>query len=201
MTESLLNEFTTLFAVIDPVGTFPVFLAATALHSKAESRKIAFRAALIAGLVLLFFALAGQGLLEYLEIPLLVFQISGGVILFMFALTMIFGESKPEDEINHIEKKKDIAVYPIAIPSIASPGAIMAIVLLTDTNRHSWDEQFVTIGLMLVVLGITLALMLLAGWLKKIIGDSGATIISRIMGLLLAAMAANFILSGLKEYF
>ena len=191
----------TLFAVIDPIGTVPVFIAVAHKFDKKEKTHIAFKAFIVALLVLGFFALAGQGLLEYLDIPLPAFQIAGGIILFLFALTMIFGESKQDDEKEMIDKKKDVAIFPLAMPSIASPGAIMAVVLLTDNHRFELSDQFVTIGIMSLVLIITFLFMYLAAFIHRVIGDSGAMIVSRVMGLLISALAMSYILEGLSTYF
>ncbi len=121
-----------LFAVIDPIGSVPVYLEATKEFDKLHKKKIAIRASLIAFGILLFFIVIGQLILEGMSVSLDAFQISGGVILFLFALTMIFGDGKPEREKNQITDYKHVTIFPVAIPSIASPGAIMAVVIMTD---------------------------------------------------------------------
>lgn len=136
-----------------------------------------------------------------MRISLPAFEISGGFVLFFFALTMVFGQSKPEEEKNMIKEQTHVAVFPITIPSIASPGAITAIVLLTDNNRYSIFEQFITAVVMLVVLVITYILLLLANRVQKSIGDTGIIVISKIMGLILAAVAIESILAGIKAYY
>lgn len=190
-----------LFAVIDPIGSIPVFLEATKNFSAVNKKKIALRATLIAGMILLFFILAGQLLMESMQISLRAFQISGGVILFLFALTMIFGEGKPEDEKHLIRDFKHVTVFPIAIPSIASPGAIMAVVLLTDNQLYTFQQQFVTTLGVILVLIITCILLLLARKVQERVGESGITVISKVMGMMLASFAVQSILSGIKEYF
>lgn len=190
-----------LFAVIDPIGSIPVFLEATKNFSAVNKKKIALRATLIAGMILLFFILAGQLLMESMQISLSAFQISGGVILFLFALTMIFGEGKPEDEKHLIRDFKHVTVFPIAIPSIASPGAIMAVVLLTDNQLYTFQQQFVTTLGVILVLIITCILLLLARKVQERVGESGITVISKVMGMMLASFAVQSILSGIKEYF
>lgn len=204
MWEDILRDFIYLWAVIDPIGSIPVFMAVTAGCSTAVQRKIAYRAVIVAALVLILFAVGGQLLLDGLEIPLESFQIAGGLVLFLFALTMIFGESKPEAEIEEsakIDSHQSKAIYPLAIPSIASPGAMMAIVLITDNHRIDLHQQFVATLTMLAVLVITLLLLLLAGPIQKLIGSSGASVISRIGGLILASVAVESVLSGIKAYF
>ena len=152
--------------------------------------------------VLLFFVVVGEFALKALSIPLPAFQISGGIILFLFALNMIFGDSKPEEEIRLLDQShKDTAVFPLAVPSIASPGAMLAAVLLTKNSVYSVWEQIQTATVMLSVLVITYLLMLLAGAINKIIGSSGASVISRVMGLILASVATTNILLGFSEYY
>lgn len=186
------------------MGSIPVFIAVTAGTSKIVQRKIAVRAVITAGLVLILFIVGGQLLLEQLEIPLSAFQIAGGLVLFLFALTMIFGESKPEAEIeesNKVAAHQNKAVFPLAIPSIASPGAMMAVVLLTDNHRFHLVQQLVATITMLVVLVITFGFLMLAGPIQRAIGDAGASVVSRISGLILASVAVDSVLSGIKKYF
>lgn len=136
MFDSLIVQFVVLWAVIDPIGSIPVYLAKTIGLSLEDRRKIALKAVLISAGILLFFLVAGQTLLEAMQIPLTAFQIAGGLVLLLFALTMIFGEGKPEQEMKMATSLSELAVYPLAVPSIASPGAMMAIVLLTDNHRN-----------------------------------------------------------------
>lgn len=197
---TLLKEFITLLVVIDPIGSLPVFYFATAQVPQALHWRFAVRGVAVATIVLLLFLIAGQLVLEAIGLRFGSFQIAGGIILFLFALTMIFGESKPAQEA--IEAERDHlagAVFPLAMPSIASPGAMLAVVVLTDNHRNSITDQVVTGGLLLVVLLLTLVLLLLAGKLKPIIGTTGASVISRIMGIVLATVAVDAVLGGLYE--
>ena len=136
-----------------------------------------------------------------MEVTLNAFQISGGVILFLFALTMIFGEGKPGSEKHLIKDYKHVTIFPVAIPSIASPGAIMAVVLLTDNHLYSIQQQALTAFLVLIVIALTMSILLAAVHIQKRIGEYGITVISKIMGLILAAYAVQSILSGLKDFF
>jgi multiple antibiotic resistance protein len=197
----LLGNFVLLWAVIDPIGTIPVFVAATRNHSEAVRRRIALRAAMVAAGILLFFILVGEPMLKAMGVSLLAFQISGGIILFLFALTMIFGESKPEAEAKNVTTAEDVAVFPLATPSIASPGAMMAVVLMTRYDLRTIDEQVVTAGLMLMVVAAAYLLMRASTLITRIIGDGGSNIISRVMGMILASVAASQVLEGIKEYF
>lgn len=126
-----------LIAVIDPLGSVPVYLEATKHLDTKYKRRVAIRASVIAFFVLLFFIVIGQLILEGMNVTLDAFQISGGVILFLFALTMIFGSGKPESEKHLIKEYKHVTIFPVAIPSIASPGAIMAVVLMTDNHIYT----------------------------------------------------------------
>lgn len=201
MFDSLIVQFVVLWAVIDPIGSVPVYLAKTIGLSVEDRRKIAAKAVLIATGILVFFLIAGQFLLEAMQIPLSAFQIAGGLVLFLFALTMIFGESKPEQEIRLSTSLSELAVYPLAVPSIASPGAMMAIVLLTDNHRVSFSDQVITTLILFLVLLITYLLFLIANQIQRWIGNTGAAIISRVMGLILAAVAVNNVLLGIKDFF
>ena len=197
----LLNIIMLIIAVIDPLGSIPVYLEATKHFDKFQKRKVAINASLTAFLVLLFFIVVGQFILEGMEISLAAFQISGGVILFLFAITMVFGEGKPESEKNLIKDYKHVTVFPVAVPSIASPGAIMAVVLLTDNHIYNLSQQFVTTLMLLVVISITCLLLLVSNVIQKKIGESGIIVISKVMGLILASYAAQSILNGIKEFF
>lgn len=199
--EDLLHTFVVLWAVIDPIGTIPVFIAVTKKYDPSEKSKIAKRAVIISALVLIFFIIVGELILNFVGVPLPAFQISGGIILFLFALSMIFGTSKVEEDIKSAEGQKETAVFPLAMPSIASPGAILAVVLLTDNTRHSISNQVITTFVMLLVLLITWVLLHLSKHIYHYIGNAGASVISRIMGLILASIAANNILLGVKEFF
>jgi multiple antibiotic resistance protein len=197
----ILKTFFLLFAVIDPLGSIPVYLEATKQFDDKYKKEIAIRAPIIAAIILLFFIIAGQILMEAMKISLSAFQISGGVILFLFALTMIFGEGKPNEEKHMIKDFKHVTVFPIAMPSIASPGAILAVVLLTDNHIFSIREQAFTALNMLFVIFLTCLLLLAARKIQSKIGETGITLISKIMGLILASFAVQSVLSGIKEYF
>lgn len=201
MLVSIITKILFLIAVIDPLGSVPVYLEATKHFDQKHKRKIAIRASIVAFFVLLFFIVVGQLILEGMSVTLDAFQISGGVILFLFALTMVFGEGKPQSEKHLIRDYKHVTIFPVAMPSIASPGAIMAVVLLTDNHLYSISEQIITTALVLVVTAITMAILLAATLVQKRIGDYGITVISKIMGLILAAYAVQSILSGIKDFF
>lgn len=203
----ILERFVTLWVVVDPIGTIPVFIAVTAGMTAASRRTTALLATAVSIGVLLFFLVLGQILIDALGISLLSFQVAGGIILFLFALTMIFGESKSETDVQSAEGDKTMAedtrpspaIFPLAVPSIASPGAMLAIVLLTDNNQFEVVDQMLTGAIMIGVLAIAYIFMLLAEPIIRIIGNSGAAVISRVMGMILASVAIDAVLSALVE--
>lgn len=193
--------FVAFFAVIDPIGTVPVFIAVTKGFSERSRRKVASVATLVATSVLLFFVVAGEPILTAMSIPLPAFQVAGGIVLFLFALSMIFGESKPDEEVRLADEDHQTAVFPLAVPSIASPGAMLAAVLMTENNKFSLWEQVQTALVMLSVIAVGFVLMLLASPINRVIGTSGASVISRVMGLILSSVAVTNTLAGIKAYF
>lgn len=198
--QTILRDFITLVVVIDPIGTLPVFYFATTRVPAQLHWRFAVRAVVVATIVLLLFLVGGQILLETLGLRLGSFQVAGGIILFLFAITMIFGNSKPSREIEEAERDHLAgAVFPLAMPSIASPGAMLAIVILTDNHRNSVSDQAVTAVVLLSVLLLTLVLLLLAAPLKRVLGTTGASVISRVMGIILATVAVDAVLGGLDQ--
>lgn len=197
----LFSKFVLLWAVIDPVGTVPVFISATSDRTPEERRRIALIASLTAAGILLLFIAIGEPLLRAMSVPLPAFQIAGGIVLFLFALTMIFGESKPEEETKLLKSAQDTAIFPLATPSIASPGAMMAVVLLTENQTHTVLDQASTAAVMLLVVAIAYGLMRIADFIAGVIGSGGASIVSRVMGMILASVAAANVLEGIKEYY
>ena len=192
--QDTIGKFVVLWAVIDPIGTVPVFIAATADRTPTERRRIALIASLTATGILLFFIAAAEPVLLAMGVPLLAFQIAGGIILFLFALTMIFGESKPEGETMMLRSAQDTAVFPLATLSIASPGAMMAVVLLTENRSHTLLDQASTAAIMILVVAITFCFMLIAGNISRLIGEGGSSVVSRVMGMILASGANALVL-------
>ena len=196
-----LSEFVTLWVVIDPIGSLPVFLAIAATRSRQDARVIAIHAVLVAFGILVFFTILGQFLLQQINVPLTAFQIAGGIVLFIFALQMIFGEAKAKnDDALAAQSPKQAAVFPLAIPAIASPGAMLAVVLLTDDARHNIVDQSMTILVVAIVLAIQLALFFTAKRIEYWIGPSGTSVISRVMGTILAAVAVTEVLDGVSAW-
>lgn len=192
----LFFDFVTLWATIDPLGTVPLYLSVTKHLPKAERKRTAVRATLIAFALLAAFLYFGEIILHIMRIELLSFQIAGGIVLFLFALSMIFAKENPNDA--PADKGHDVAVFPLAMPSIATPGALLSVVVLTNNNTHSLLEQTMTCGMLALVLAATLTLMLLGDRILALIGASGANILSRVMGLILSAVAVQMVYSALK---
>ena len=193
--------FILFFAVIDPIGTVPVYIAVTKGYDTKAKRKIALISSAVAALILLFFVVAGELILTAMSIPLPAFQIAGGIVLFLFALSMIFGESKPEEETRLAEKHHETAIFPLAVPSIAGPGAMLAAVLMTEHAQVDIWHRIQISSVMLSVVFVTLVLMLMASGIHRLIGDAGASVVSRVMGLILAAVATTNTLAGISTYF
>jgi multiple antibiotic resistance protein len=194
-----ISEFVTLFLVINPFGVLPVFLAIAATLDPPAQRKLALNAVLVAFAVLVFFIFAGEFLLEQMGISIRAFQIAGGIVLFLIALEMIRGDthaSAQGDEQSHLA----LAVYPLGIPKIAGPGAMLAVILLTDDDRFNLAGQMITVGILAVVLLIQIMVLLAAGPISRLIGMTGAGVIGRIMGMLLAALAVSMVLSAMGEW-
>jgi multiple antibiotic resistance protein len=194
-----LSEFVTLFLVINPFGVLPVFLSVAGTLDPPTQRKLALSAVLISLAVLVFFVFAGALLLEQMGISIRAFQISGGILLFVVALEMIRGEAYTPAQVAK-QGSMALAVYPLAIPKIAGPGAMLTVVLLTDDDRFNPVGQMLTVGLLAGVLAITFLILLVAGPISRLIGTAGVSVISRIMGMLLAALAVSMVLSALGEW-
>ncbi len=193
-----LGEFVTLFLVINPFGVIPAYLALVGgLRAKAQ-RRIAINSVLVAFVVLVFFLFAGGFLLEQLHVPLRGFQIAGGIVLFIVALEMLHGE-------DHVSTSKAdghlaLAVFPLAIPKIAGPAAMLTIILITDDDRYNIVGKLGTVAMLSLVLIIQLAVLLAAVPIARLLRQTGAGVISRVMGLLLAALAVSTTLGAIADW-
>lgn len=203
MIELFTTAFITLAVIIDPPGCAPIFASLTAGTDAQHRRRMAIRSALVAWGILIFFALLGEPLLRTLGISLSAFRLAGGIMLFMIALDMVFErrtERREEraEEIKGTPEAEDISVFPMAIPMIAGPGSIASIMLLTARADGLVQDAIVLTALTLVLL-LTMAALLLAGPLMKLIGAKLEAMITRILGVILAALAAQFVLDGLER--
>jgi len=202
MTELLLDTFIILFVVVDPIGLAPMFAALTHDIEPAQRRRLALRGVAIAGVLLITFVLVGDGLLRALGIGLPAFQIAGGVLLFLLAVDMLFARhsglrSTTEREQREAEHRKDISVFPLAIPLIAGPGALTTVLLMVGEQGDNPVVIGATLTVVVLVLALTLLALLFAGRLLRIIGQTGANVVSRVLGVVLAALAVQYILDGL----
>ena len=188
--------------IIDPPGCAPIFASLTTGTSAAHRRKMAIRSALIAWCILLFFALLGEALLSTLGITLAAFRLAGGIMLFIIALEMVFEKrtQRREERAQQVEAAEDISVFPMAIPMIAGPGSIATAMLLTS-RAQGLAESLVVLGAMTLVILITLAALLTAGPIMRLVGAKLEAMITRILGVILAALAAQFVVDGLLQSF
>lgn len=201
--EALFNTFVVLFIVIDPLGLAPLFYALTQGGGAAYQRKMALRGTALATGMLLVFFFVGDQLLTALGIGLPAFRIAGGVLLFLLAIDMVFARqsglrSTTSREQEEAVSKQDVSVFPLAFPLIAGPGALTTVLLMSA----SWKEPVVFAGMLavlLIVLGMTLASLLWASTILKFLGETGTNVISRLFGLILAALAVQYILDGLRN--
>ena len=205
LTELFLSAFITMFVVIDPPGCAPIYAGLTKGATQAQRRNMAIRATLIAGAILLLFALFGEALLGALHIELDSFRIAGGLMLFLIALDMVF-EKRTQRREERAEKiaatpeVEDVSVFPMAMPMLAGPGAIASIMLLMSKSSGTQGTLMVLAALLLVLL-LTLAALVAAGPLMRLFGDRVEAVITRLLGVLLAALAAQYVIDGLKSAF
>jgi multiple antibiotic resistance protein len=196
------SEFVTLFLVVNPFGALPIFLTMAAGLDAPAQRKLALGAAVISLAVLVFFVFAGAVLLRQVGIPIRAFQISGGIVLFLVGLEMIRGHSYAGEEGTEIAGQTPFAraVYPLAVPLIAGPGAMLTVVLLTDDDRYNLPGQMITVVTIALVMVIQLMVLLAARPIASLIGMVGVSVVARVMGMLLAALAVSLVLSALGDW-
>ncbi len=196
-----ITAFVTLFVVIDPIGLAPIFVALTRGLDFKKRLAIAIRACVIAVGVLTVFGIAGEALLEFIGISMAAFRISGGILLFVTALDMLFERrtQRREDQSDG-PPDEDPAVFPLAVPLIAGPGAMATMILLA--GQPGADFIFVASihGVMAAVILCVFALFLMAGPLERMLGETGVKVITRLLGMLLAALSVQFVLDGLREF-
>lgn len=204
MIELFLSAFVTFFVVIDPPGCAPIFAGLTTGTSAVHRRAMAVRAVLVASAILFGFALFGEALLRALGISLNAFRIAGGIMLFLIALEMVF-ERRTERREDRAEKVKatevaDISTFPMAMPMIAGPGSIASVMLLMSQNEGI-ERSAVVLAAMASILALTLVALLIAGPIMRIVGAKIEAVVSRLLGVLLAALAAQFVIDGLRASF
>jgi multiple antibiotic resistance protein len=193
------KAFLTLFVVIDPVGLAPLYLALVGDRPEAEQSQIATRAVLVSAGILLAFGLTGAYVLHNLGISLQAFQIAAGVLLFKIALDMIFVHQERETEAEALEagSKQDVSVFPLAIPLIAGPGSLASILVLSRESTNYYLGVTVVLAAAAVVLALCYLFLLLSRPLAKVLGQIGINVVTRVLGVLLAALAVQYMLDGL----
>jgi multiple antibiotic resistance protein len=205
MLELFLSAFVTLFVVLDPPGCAPIYAALTTQASPEQRRSMAIRACLIAGLIMVGFALFGGQLLAALHIELDSFRAAGGIMLFLIALDMVFERRTQRREaraekINATPEVEDVSVFPMAMPMLAGPGALASIMLLTS-GAQGTTATLVILGALFAVLLLTLLSLLAAGPLMRLVGAQVEAVITRLLGVLLAALAAQYVIDGVRGSF
>lgn len=207
--EVAVPAFATLFVIIDPIGLVPLFITMTAKMDDATRRMTAWRATIFGFVVLLVFAVAGHAVLNFLGISLAAFRIAGGLLLFLMALEMLF-ERRSERRKKNVDQSSqehasahdpadDQWVFPLGTPLIAGPGAIASIILLMNNGNHGIAGKAVVIGVLFGVIALTLVLFLIASRLDRFVGPTASRAMSRILGMILAALAVQFVLTGLNS--
>jgi multiple antibiotic resistance protein len=190
------KDFATIWTTIDPIGNVAIFAGLTVSLTRAERRRTALRATVYATVILVVAVVAGQIILDAIGIHLHSLKVAGGIILFLFGLQMLFGRLDAEPKAP--EPGRDLAVFPLAVPSIAGPGAMMAVILLTDNDVYTVAEQAQTGVVLLVVLLLTYILLLFSDAILRIIGRQGAAILVRVMGIILCSLAVEIVLTTLS---
>jgi multiple antibiotic resistance protein len=190
------KDFATIWTTIDPIGNVAIFAGLTASLTRAERRRTALRATLYATVILVVAVVAGQIILDAIGIHLHSLKVAGGIILFLFGLQMLFGRVDAKQP-GAPEPGRDLAVFPLAVPSIAGPGAMMAVILLTDNDVYTVAEQAQTGVVLLVVLLLTYILLLFSDAILRVIGRHGAAILVRVMGIILCSLAVEIVLTTL----
>lgn len=204
MIEFLLQAFITLFVVIDPPGNAPIFAALSSDMERSQQRRTAIRAIVIAAIILVLFAAFGEILLRALGVSLSAFRIAGGILLMLVAIDMVFarrsgGRGATTEEEAEAEAREDISVFPLAFPLIAGPGTMTSVLLLAGKADGDPTYLGILFAVLIGILLLTLILLLLAGKVAKLLGVTGTNVIGRVLGVILAALAAQYIIDGISK--
>ncbi|KMW57443.1 Membrane protein, MarC family [Candidatus Rhodobacter oscarellae] len=198
---ALLTVFTALFVIIDPIGLAPLFVALTQGMSAKARRRIALRACFVALALLTLFGLLGDALLGAVGISMPAFRIAGGILLFLTALDMLFERrtKRRKDRADEDDPSEDPSVFPLALPLIAGPGAMATMVLLAGAPGTPWETVLGVHLAMLGVIALVFVLFLTAGTLERILGPTGIMVVTRLLGMLLAALSVQFVVDGAAD--
>ncbi|KAF0674936.1 MarC family protein [Profundibacterium mesophilum] len=196
----LITAFVTLFVIIDPIGMTPLFVALTAGMSRTRRRAIAVRSTLLGFFLLTLFGFFGEAVLGFAGISMPAFRIAGGILLFLTALDMLFERRTKRRKGQADDNSDDPSVFPLATPLIAGPGAIASMILLTGQTNGDIAGLAAVHGVLIAVLALSFALFLTAEWLERALGDIGINVVTRLLGMLLAALSVQFVLDGLAGF-
>lgn len=195
----LVTAFATLFVVIDPPGLVPLFIALTRGMAPDRRRAMALRACVIAAVLLTLFGLAGEAILGFVGISMPAFRIAGGILLFLTALDMLFERRTQRREGQQADPDHDPSVFPLATPLIAGPGAIASMILLIGEGGGDWPATFAVMGLMWAMMLVTFLFLLASPPLERLLGRTGTIVITRLLGMLLAALSVQFVIDGVRQ--
>jgi len=194
----LITAFATLFVVIDPPGLVPLFIALTTGMDTAHRRNLARRACIIAAVLLTLFGLFGEVLLEFIGISMPAFRIAGGILLFLTALDMLFERRTQRREGQQADPHHDPSVFPLATPLIAGPGAIATMILLMGQAGDDWGMRLAVLSLLYGMILATFLFLLASAPLERLLGRTGTIVITRLLGMLLAALSVQFVIDGVR---
>ncbi|GLQ35482.1 UPF0056 inner membrane protein [Amylibacter marinus] len=199
MLEFYITSFVTLFLIIDPLGLLPMYISVTQGFTR-KRNGIGLRACVISAILLAVFAMAGEKVLSFIGIGMPAFRISGGLLLFLTAVEMLFNKrSQRREEQSEDEERDDPSVFPLATPLIAGPGSMAAVILLSGETSTEFNATLIVMAAMVTVLILTYLFFMMAGAAERMLGKTGINVITRLMGLLLAALSVQFVVDGVKD--
>jgi len=196
MLGKLFRDYTFIWTTVDPIGNLALFAGLTAALTREDRRRVARRATTYAAIILIGAVVLGQIILDAMGVHLLSLKLAGGIILFLFSLQMLFGSMDSAN--GTVEEGRDIAIFPLAVPSIAGPGTIMAVIVQTDNDVYTVPQQAATAVVLLLVLLITYGFFLASDAILRVIGRQGASVMVRVMGILLAALSVELVMNALS---
>lgn len=201
--DAIINAFVTLFVTIDPIGLAPIFLGITAGMTRRQRYSVAGRAVIIALFLITLFLLVGQAILDTLGITIHAFRIAGGLLLFYTAFEMIYGgrqerKKKASEKAISADQIANIAIFPLALPLIAGPGTISAAILLSGQMNGAWEWQLILFGVVVAILALCMLSFMAAEVIDKYLGQTGRITMTRLLGVLLAALSVQFVIDGVK---
>ena len=205
MAELIINSFVVFFVVIDPIGLAAIFAALTSGYATHQRRRAALRGVVLSTVILVFFFFAGDWFLRAMGIEVAAFRMAGGLLLLLLSIDMVFARqsglrSTTSGEVAEAEVREDISVFPLAFPLIAGPGALTTVLLMT-AQPGGVAVSSLMLGIILLVLAITWVMLLFAEQLYRVLGETGTNMVSRVLGVVLAALAVQFMVDGAKVAF